>query len=129
MNTIRLDKKHHEKAFKRMEKSMFMAMNGRDATWAETNYKANIAGQHVKNKTAAIYAKNPKVVARRKDTLDFLVWDETQQSLMIAMQLYQQGLAQQMAASATAQAEIDPATGEAVVPAPPPIPASPRPKR
>src|SRR5690606_7962039 len=73
---IKDDKKHHEKAFKRMRRDMRVAMWGAEETWHEDNYKANIIGRHIKAKTAALYAKNPKAVASRRETLDFAVWDE-----------------------------------------------------
>lgn len=106
LETIRRDKRHFEKAFKRMETSMFRALHGRAPDWSESNYKANITGQHVKTKTASLYAKNPKIVARRKETLDFVVWDETVQSLQMAMQTVAQGtaiMAQHEAAVAQAE--------------------------
>ncbi|WP_439392550.1 hypothetical protein ACRQ5Q_24305 [Bradyrhizobium sp. PMVTL-01] len=99
---IRLDKRHHAKAFKRMKRDMFVAMHGRVQEWSEANYKANIAGRHVKNKTATLYAKNPKATARRAEKLDFAVWDEDPQSLMLAMGAVQQD---QVAAAAHAQAQ------------------------
>ncbi|WP_316397340.1 hypothetical protein [Bradyrhizobium sp. 33ap4] len=100
---IRADKKHHEKAFKRMKRDMFVAMHGREEDWSEKNYKANIAGQHVKQKTATLYAKNPKATASRTERLDFAVWDEDPQSLMQALQTLQQDAVAQ-AAHAQAQA-------------------------
>lgn len=87
--TIKGDKAFHSKAFKRMKRDMFVAMWGREETWSEANYKANIAGRHVKQKTATLYAKNPKAVARRADRLDFAIWDEDPQSIMMAMQALQ----------------------------------------
>lgn len=98
---IRGDKAHHKKAFARMKRDMFMAMWGREETWSEKNYKANIAGRHVKQKTATLYAKNPKSVARRAEKLDFAIWDEDPQSIMQAMQALQQNaMAQQQHAQA-----------------------------
>ncbi|MGZ6007679.1 MAG: hypothetical protein ACXWLO_00145 [Rhizomicrobium sp.] len=87
---IKADKAHHSKAFKRMKRDMFVAMWGREETWSEKNYKANIAGRHVKQKTATLYAKNPKATARRAEKLDFAVWDEDPQTIMLAMQAMQQ---------------------------------------
>ncbi len=110
INTIRVDKRYHEKAFTRMKRDMFVAMHGREESWSEANYKANISGRHVKQKTASLYAKNPKATARRTERLDFAVWDEDPQSLMLAMQTIQAGLAivQQHQAAATASATPDP---------------------
>lgn len=90
LRKIRSDKKYHEKAFKQMKRDMFFAMKGREENWSENNYKANIAGRHVKQKTATLYAKNPKVTARRAERMDFAVWDEDPQSIMQAMMALQQ---------------------------------------
>lgn len=115
LKRVKADKAHHAKAFVRMKRDMFVASNGREESWSAENYSANIAGRHVKQKTAALYAKNPRAVARRRETLDFAVWDETPDSLMMAFQTVQ--MAQQMMAQAVPQ--IDPMTG---VPLPPPMP-------
>lgn len=102
---IKADKAHHSKAFKRMKRDMFVAMWGREESWSEKNYKANIAGRHVKQKTATLYAKNPKATARRAERLDFAVWDEDPQSIMMAMQALQQNaLAEQAHMQAQQQA-------------------------
>lgn len=121
IQTIKDDKSHHDKAFKRMKKDMFMAMKGRDTDYPEDNYKANFLGRHVKTKTAALYAKNPKAVAKRAERLDFAVWDENPESLMMAFQTIQ--LATQMAAEAAMQPpQVDPLSGAtfATVPQTPP---------
>ena len=108
--TIRADKKHHENAFKIMKRDMFVAKHGRSPDWSEKNYKANIAGRHVKQKTDALYAKNPKAVARRPPPLDFAIWDETVESLQIAMMTMQQAAQVQAMAAATPPA-LAPMTG------------------
>lgn len=114
---IKGDKKFHSKAFKQMREDMFVARNGHLPSWPASYYKANFVGQHVRQKTASLYAKNPKVRARRRDRIEFVLWDEDPQSLQLAFQTV--ALAQQMLKAAPAQA--DPITGE-VVPAvqPPP---------
>lgn len=111
--TIKADKQHHLKAFDRMREDMFIARNGHDKNYNSNHYKANLAGRHVKQKTAALYAKNPKAVARRRETLDFTVWDESPKSLELAMQTIQMGK-QLMAAAAN---PVDPATGAPMPPA------------
>lgn len=94
---IKADKKFHEKAFQRMKRDMYLAAHGKDKSWGDSKYSANITGRHIRQKTASLYAKNPKAVARRRETLDFQVWDEDPQSLMMAMQMMQmaQAAAQQ----------------------------------
>jgi hypothetical protein len=113
---IKGDKEFHSKAFKAMREDMYVARTGRMPEWGVTQYVANLCGRHVKRKTAALYAKNPKAVARRRETMDFVVWDENPQSFMMAMQTIQ--MAQQMLA--TAQPTPDPTTGEPVMPEPTP---------
>jgi hypothetical protein len=108
LKDIKEDKAFHEKAFKQMRRDMFIARNGRIPEYPKEHYKANLAGRHVKQKTASLYAKNPKAVARRRETLDFVVWDENPQSLQLAMQTLQ--TAQQMMAQAPQS--IDPVTGQ-----------------
>ena len=52
-------------------------------------YEANLVQRHVQQRVAALYAKNPTVVAKRKKRLDFSVWDgdraTLEQALMRAM--------------------------------------------
>lgn len=109
LSTIRADQAHHKKAFDNMREDMQLATHGFNKSWPKEHYAANITGRHVKQKTAALYAKNPKVVARRRETLDFAQWDENPQSLMMAFQTMQQ-------ASVMA---TDPLTGAPVSTVPP----------
>lgn len=95
---IRCDKQHHKAAFDQMRRDMFLVKHGRRKVDPEAHYKANLCGRHVKQKTASLYAKNPKAVARRRETLDYAVWDEKPQSLLMAFQTVQMG--QQMLAAA-----------------------------
>ena len=108
---IKADKKHHDKAFRRMRRDMQIAMWGADKDWiAGGNYVANIAGRHVKQKTAALYAKNPRVIARRREQMDYAVWDENPMSLQLAMKTMLEGQqAVQMAQAAPPS--FDPMTG------------------
>lgn len=110
---IRGDKKYFDTAFTRMHRDMKVAMNGRTDDWSEKNYSANITGRHINQAVGALYAKNPKVVARRQETIDFQIWDESDQSLMNAFQIMQQ--AQQFA-------QQPPTTDEAGNPVGPQIP-------
>lgn len=115
LDKIREDKEHYKPAFKQMRRDMFIARNGRIPEYPKDNYKANLAGRHVKQKTAALYAKNPKVIARRRDKLDFQVWDENPKSLELAMQTIQTAEQLLMQAPKT----IDPTTGQPVLAQPP----------
>lgn len=112
LSAIKVDKSHHKDAFTRMRRDMFVANHGRREEWHEDNYTANIAGRHVKQKTAALYAKNPKAVARRRETLDFAIWDESPDSLMMAFQTVQQ--AEMAMQQMQPQMAADPMTGEPI---------------
>lgn len=106
LGRIKADYDHHEAAFKQMKDDMEMARRGADKNWAKDSYVANITGRLVKQKTAALYAKNPKAIARRRETLDFAVWDENPQTLMNAFQTAQTAM--------TAVPQVDPASGMAM---------------
>ena len=114
LKKIKSDREFHRKAFDRMRDDMFLAMHGHDKDYPRTSYKANIVGRHVKQKVSALYAKNPKITARRRETLDFKVWDENPQSLQMAMQ----GVQMAQAAMQATPVAPDPVTGE-------PVPAAP----
>jgi hypothetical protein len=114
---IRADKAYFDKDFKQMREDMEIARTGSTPNYTATHYRANLAGRHVKQKTAALYAKNPKAIARRRETMDFLVWDESPQSLNLAMQTMQ--ASRDMLAKVAGTQGVDPATGQ---PAPIPIP-------
>jgi hypothetical protein len=111
---VKDDKKHHDKAFKRMRRDMQVAMWGAEKDWGDEKYRANIAGRHVKQKTAALYAKNPRAIARRRETIDFSVWDENPASLMLAYETIQLGM-QAVQAAQAAGPQINPVTGMPVM--------------
>lgn len=106
---IRADKAYHKDAFARMTRDMHVARHGATEKYPTDFYKANIAGRHVKQKTAALYAKNPKAIARRRETLDFTVWDEDPKSLQLAMQTVV------MAQQQMAGMPLDPMTGAPMI--------------
>lgn len=56
-------------------------------------YVANIILRHIHARTATIYGKNPKFVARRNKRLNAVTWDGTIASLQQAMQQAQQAVA------------------------------------
>lgn len=90
LKEIRADKKHHKKAFDEMKRDQKIARTGRVGDYSKDAYVANIIGRHIKQKTAALYAKNPRAVAGRRETLDFALWDENPDTLMMAFQTVQQ---------------------------------------
>lgn len=118
---IRSDRQHHQKSFRRMRRDMQIAMWGAEKERSADLYRANISGRHVRQRTAALYAKNPRVQARRREQIDFKIWDETPQSLELALQTIQ---AQQMAVmqAQAAGPQIDPLTGAALPAIPQDVP-------
>ena len=79
---IRSAKKFHETAFKGMKSDMQAVYLGySDAGWSEEMYVANLLQRHVHQRTAALYAKNPKPVASRRTRMDYQIWDEDPMTL------------------------------------------------
>ena len=102
---IKMAKNFHEKAFKNMRRDMDAALKGYDdKNWSDDQYVANILQRHVQQRTAALYAKNPKAVAQRRSRMDNMIWDGNPDSLMMAYQASemasQQGFPVPMEASA-----------------------------
>lgn len=90
LGRIEDDLKHHDKAFKQMKEDMKIARMGADGTWIKSgHYVANITNRHINQSVAALYAKNPKAIARRREQLDFTIWDENQETLLMALQTMQ----------------------------------------
>jgi hypothetical protein len=97
---IKSARTHWDKAFKRMREDQDFCY-GRQ--WskndADTRYVANLTLRLVAQKTAFLYAKNPKAVARRRERLNATLWDESQSTLqqlvasggMMAAQIAQSG--------------------------------------
>lgn len=86
-----------KRAFNRMKSDMAFAagrqwsddVNDQYVDEASERYVANVVLRHVQSRTAAIYGKNPKIVARRKRRLMSSVWDGNMQTIMQAQQLLQ----------------------------------------
>lgn len=101
---VKRAKAHWDKAFKRMQADMQFAAGNQWGTPGEhtpkpevdTNkdpdprYVANITLRHIQQKVAALYARNPKVRAKRRQRIIAKLWDGTQPQVMMAMQLLQQ---------------------------------------
>ena len=83
-------KKHWKKSFDRMKEDTDFYM-GKQWSSSDTDdrYVANIVQRHVGQRVSALYAKNPKFVAKRRDTLDFASWEgdmSSFQSIQMSMQ-------------------------------------------
>ncbi|MES3016212.1 MAG: hypothetical protein V4721_00475 [Bacteroidota bacterium] len=84
---------YYKDDYKQMAEDMQFAYDGAIPEWvAAGNYIANIVQRHVSQKTASLYAKNPRAVAKRKQKMDFEIWDEDMQSLIQAYQLVASGI-------------------------------------
>lgn len=71
-------KKHWERPINGMREDMDFYMGKQ---WPghrgqnEERYVANLVQRHVQTRVAALYAKNPKAIAKRRNTLDFTIWE------------------------------------------------------
>lgn len=86
--------------FQQMRRDMQFAYDGADPEWldsTEPRYVANIVQRHIQQKTAFLYAKNPVATAKRKQKMDFVIWDEDMTSVIQAFQLLQSGVYDQNA--------------------------------
>lgn len=91
-------KKAHNKAFKRMDECMEMT-DGKlwsgGGAWTsddDDRYTANLLQRHVHQRTSALYAKNPTIVAQRRRRRAYKVWDGNMQSIAEAQMFMQQAL-------------------------------------
>lgn len=98
LDAIKAAERHFEPDFKRMRQDMDLCRWG-DVDEDEDAYRANITARHVKQTVAALYAKNPRLTARRRKRLEFKVWDGD------PMKLQQAAMAQQMAMDPVAMAD------------------------
>lgn len=77
LNEIDQDIEFHKPAFKRMDEDIQQA-NGYcwpDQTEDDERYSANITQRVVRQRVAALYAKNPTIVTKRIERMDFAIWD------------------------------------------------------
>ena len=79
---VRRAKSYWEPSFRRMREDQDFTIG---LQWSkdrnDKRYIANITLRMVEQKTAFLYAKNPKAVARRRKKIDNVVWDGTQTQL------------------------------------------------
>lgn len=87
-------KTHWDKRFKKMRDCMDF-VSGKQwpgQTEESTLYVANITQRHVNQRVAALYAKNPKIVCKRRKRLDSMVWDGTMVQVQQAQMAQQQSM-------------------------------------
>lgn len=98
---------------------------GRGKQWAnqkkgDDRYIANLTHSHIRGRVASLYAKNPKVQARRRPKMHYVVWDGSPEMLKQA-QLTMATMANPAGAMAAVQAgaapmpTMDPQTAQAVM--------------
>ena len=87
-------KKHWELAFRHMgeDTDFYMGKQWPHGRNNDDRYVANLVQRHVQTRVAALYAKNPKVVAKRRKTLDFVLWQGDASQLQSGQTLNQQAM-------------------------------------
>ena len=99
--------KHWEKFFKRTRQCEQLAFAGADKAWvAGDNYTVPVIPRHINQTVAALYAKDPRVSAKRRKRLQYQLWDGDLDSLQTILQKIQ--MAQQMLATGGMATPIDP---------------------
>jgi hypothetical protein len=86
MDKVQRAKAHWENVHKRMREDMdfFMGKQWYDQREDDDRYVANLVQRHVQQRVSALYAKNPKAVAKRRKTMDFVLWEEDPNQLITA---------------------------------------------
>jgi hypothetical protein len=83
-------KKHWKKQFDRIKEDSDFYMGKQWSTSeSDDRYVANIVQAHVRQRVSALYAKNPKFIAKRRETMDFALWEGDMasfQGAQVAMQ-------------------------------------------
>ena len=97
VDKVQQGKAHWKNDFKRMREDTDFCYGKQWPGENEDRYTANITLRHVQQRVATLYAKNPKAVARRRKRLDFAMWDESPQTLLMAQQTLMQGIPDQQA--------------------------------
>lgn len=84
-------KKFHEPAFKQMREDQKLARAGAEGNYSNdlNRYVANITQRIVDARTASLYAKNPRFVAKRRDKLPYAIWEGKIDQIMQAVQAIQ----------------------------------------
>lgn len=84
-----------ERRFKKMRRDMRFARGDQwpDQAADDDRYIANVVQRQIAARTAAIFAKNPTAIARRRPRQDFAVWDESPVTLLHAKQAIEQSMA------------------------------------
>lgn len=86
LSNIKAGEQRWDWPFKRMDEDIAFVNGKQWAGQTRNDERAviNICQRHVRNRIAALYARNPKAVVKRRPKLDFVVWDEKPESLQMA---------------------------------------------
>jgi hypothetical protein len=101
VSDIKLARKFWKEDFERMKSDQDMLAGLQwegQTTLKDDRYVVNVVQRHISQRTAAIYAKNPTVVCRRKDMMDYKLWDESPVSFQMATQTVSMAAQQAQAA-------------------------------
>jgi hypothetical protein len=126
-------KEHHKKAFQRMKRNVRFVKNADYEQWRgaggvtpdDDRYVANITHRFIQQKVSSLYARDPRVKAKRRPTIDYIVWDGRQETLQTAektVSLIAQGLATQGINTVTPGLPATPMPGAPGAPMPPGAP-------
>jgi hypothetical protein len=95
---IKDSEKHFKDAFTRMDDCMQLAADGADKEWLSgDNYTVPVVNRHINLSVAHLYARDPRVQAKRRRRLMYQIWDGDPETLV--------------AAAAAVQPPADPQTG------------------
>jgi len=82
------EKKYEDGAFKRMREDMNFAFYGASEQWyKDDKYTVNIVQSHIRQKTGALYAKNPKAVAMPARKRMYKIWQGETSEITQAIQV------------------------------------------
>lgn len=95
---IKRAREHWKTVFDAMRKSQDFAMYGADKEWRDgKNYTVPILPRYMNQAVSQLYAKNPKAIFKRRQRLQYQLWDGRSDSLQAAMEMAQMGEPQSMA--------------------------------
>ncbi|UQD96097.1 hypothetical protein [Bradyrhizobium japonicum] len=83
---VKSAKTHWKPAFDRMKEDQEFAFGKQWSKKEDSRYVANLTLRLVAQKTAFLYAKNPKAVAKKRERMNATSWDESQATLNQLMQ-------------------------------------------
>lgn len=107
LQRIKDAKTKHDPDYKRMKKNSEFAFGIQGELQEKLDceeYRANWTNREVNQKVSALYARDPKAIARRRKRMDFQLWDEDPMTEMAAQSAMQQS--QMMGMPPNPQAEM-----------------------